>query len=355
MIPEDIFSLTPALPSAPAKADFLRLARHAGFALAGVAPARPVDDFPIYHQWVSDDLAGPLHYLTDHRAQLRSDPRSLLPSAQSVLCLGLLYNTPGPSTHSVSRYAWGPADYHDLLRASLQSLANALLDAWGPFDYRIAVDTAPLLERSLARQAGLGWIGRNTCLINQPLGSWFFLGEILVSVSLPPDSPPPDRCGSCRRCLDACPTQALIQTSDGRARLDAARCISTWTIEQRGPLPEPHRAASGHLLFGCDICQEVCPWNRRAPFTSGPDFQPLHPNPSLAELSTLSSDDFRLRFRHTPLWRAKHSGLLRNAATAMGNSADPSYLPALHRLAAFADDAVRQHALWAIRRLEAQP
>jgi epoxyqueuosine reductase len=267
--------------------------------------------------------------------------------------VGLLYNTPGPERHSVSRYAWGKADYHDLLRASLQWLVQELLRAWGRFEYRIAVDTAPLLERSLARQAGLGWIGRNTCLINEPLGSWFFLGEILVSVELPPDSPPADRCGTCRRCIDACPTAALAPASGGLARLDARRCISTWTIEQRGALTEAQRAESGGLLFGCDICQEVCPWNRRAPYTLEPGFQPLHADPDLAELSGLTPEDFRDRFRRTPLWRTKYAGLLRNAATVMGNSGDRSYIPALRRLIEGGDETVAEHARWALSRLEA--
>lgn len=338
---------------ARAREVFFAAARRAGFQLAGVARAAPVEDFPLYQQWVSDGLAGRLGYLTDRRAALRADPRHLLPSARSVLCVGLLYNTRGPQRHSVSRYAWGAADYHDVVRALLESVVGEMQAELGPFEHRICVDTVPLLERSLARRAGLGWIGRNTCLINQPLGSWFFLGEVLVSLELPPDAPPPDRCGSCRRCIDACPTQALVPAGDGRYRLDARLCISTWTIEQRGPLPEKAREQTGGLIFGCDICQEVCPWNRRAPFTALPGFQPLHPDPDLAGLALLSPEDFRARFRRTPVWRARYAGLLRNAATAMGNSRDPGYLPVLRRLAAFGDEGVREHALWAIRRLEA--
>ncbi len=351
MIPEEISQI----PDAYRRTLFFDAARANGFHLSGIAPASPLADFPFYEQWVTDDMAGPMAYLADHRAALRRDPRTLLPSARSVLCLGLLYNTPGPAEHSISRYAWGAADYHDTLRAALQTLADQLIAAWGPFEYRICVDTAPLLERSLARTAGLGWIGRNTCLINQPYGSWFFLGEILVSLDLPPDTPPPDRCGTCRACIDACPTEALVPTADGRYRLDSRLCISTWTIEQKGALAEEYRHQSGTHLFGCDVCQDVCPWNRRAPLTTEPGFQPIHANPSLAGLATLTPDDFRARFRHTPLWRTKHAGLLRNVATAMGNSADPGYLPDLQQLAAHPDPAVRDHAAWAIRRLEALP
>lgn len=332
---------------------FLAAARRAGFQLAGIAPAAPVSDFPLYQQWVEDGLAGPLGYLTDHRAGVRADPRRLLPSARSVLCVGLLYHTAGPARHSVSRYAWGAGDYHDIMRAMLEGVVRETMEATGPFEYRICVDTAPLLERSLAREAGLGWIGRNTCLIHQPMGSWFFLGEVLTSLDMAPDSPPPDRCGTCRRCVDACPTGALVPAGDGRYRLDARLCISTWTIEQRGVLPERAREGSGPLVFGCDICQEVCPWNRRAPVTAMPEFQPLHPDPDLAELAALTEEEFRARFRRTPLWRTRYSGLLRNAATAMGNSGVTRYLPALRKLAEIGDEAVKEHAEWAVRRLEA--
>ncbi len=332
---------------------FLGAARRAGFQLAGIAPAAPVDDFPVFQEWVADGLAGPLHYLTDHRAGLRADPRRLMPAARSVVCVGLLYHAPGPDRHSVSRYAWGNADYHDLVRGMLERVVQEVRAELGPFESRICVDTAPLLERSLARRAGLGWIGRNTCLIHQPMGSWFFLGEVLTSLEMAPDSPPPDRCGTCRRCIDACPTGALVPAGGGRYRLDARLCISTWTIEQRGALPEEAREKMGHLIFGCDICQEVCPWNRKAPLTPMAEFQPLYPNPDLAELAGLAAEEFRERFRRTPVWRARYAGMLRNAATAMGNSGEERYLPVLRKLAEFGDEGVSEHARWAIRRLEA--
>lgn len=333
---------------------FLGAARRAGFQLAGIAPAGPVKDFPLFQEWVADGLAGPLIYMTDHRAEVRADPRRLMPGARSVVCVGLLYNTAGPAMHSVSRYAWGAGDYHDLLRAMLGQVVREVEEETGPFGYRICVDTAPLLERSLAREAGLGWIGRNTCLIHQPMGSWFFLGEVLTTLEMAPDGPPPDRCGTCRRCIDACPAAALVPAGGGRYRLDARLCISTWTIEQRGALAEEAREGSGHLIFGCDICQEVCPWNRKAPLTMQAEFQPLHPDPDLAELAGLTEEEFRERFRRTPVWRARYAGMLRNAATAMGNSGDRRYLPVLRKLAGFGDEGVSEHARWAIRRLEAR-
>jgi epoxyqueuosine reductase len=351
MILEDILQI----PEASRKSQFFSAAQRAGFTLAGVAAALPSPQYLPYDQWVNDGMAGAMSYLADYRRQLRSDPRLLLPSARSILCLGRLYNTAGPPHPTISRYAWGAADYHDVLRRSIMPLIDDLCTVWGTFEYKICIDTAPLLERAYAHQAGLGWIGRNTCLINQPQGSWFFLAEVLVNIELEPDSPPPDRCGSCRRCIDACPTQALVPSTDGRYQLDARLCISNWTIEQRGPLPEAHQAASGPHLFGCDICQEVCPWNRRAPVTAEPEFQPIHAEPDLAEWAELTAEEFRARFRRTPLWRAKYQGLLRNVATAMGNSGDRRYLPALQQLVDNQDPAVSLHARAAIARLEAAP
>jgi epoxyqueuosine reductase len=250
----------------------------------------------------------------------------------------------------VSRYAWGSADYHDLLRTALEGILGRLHERWGEFESRICVDTAPLLERAHAHLAGLGWIGKNTCLINEPQGSWFFLGEVLVSIEVGEDSPPPDRCGTCQRCVDACPTEALAPGGGERGwQLDARLCISTWTIEEKGVLEERQRAGSGAWIFGCDICQEVCPWNRRAPVTGEQGFWPAAAD--LGELAGLSREEFRERFRSTPLWRAKYEGLLRNVCTAMGNSGERRWIPALERLAQHEDEAVREHAAWALGRI----
>jgi epoxyqueuosine reductase len=231
------------------------------------------------------------------------------------------------------------------MRRDLEKLAALLQDRFGPFEYRICVDTAPLLERSYARQAGIGWIGRNTCLIHQGAGSYVFLAELLTSLELESDIPAPDRCGTCTRCIDACPTNAILP-GGLRTELDATRCISYFTIELKGDIPEEHRADLGTLAFGCDICQEVCPWNRKAPF-AGTDA-----SPDLETLARLTPEEFRARFRNTPVWRTKYSGLLRNVAVAMGNSGDPRYRPILQRLAGSEDAVVRSHAEWALRRLE---
>jgi epoxyqueuosine reductase len=231
-----------------------RLAAECGFELAGVARAEPLPEFELYREWVAAGMAGEMRYLAGRRGQMRADPRSLLPSARSIICVGKLYNRVWAPEEwvGIARYARG-RDYHDVMRAGLRRLVERLKEA-GAFDWKICVDTAPLLERAYARRAGLGWIGKNRCLIREGFGSWFVLGELLVSLELEPDAPPPDRCGKCTRCIAACPTGALMKKGDGWW-LDARRCISYLTIELGG-------SVSGHV-FGCDICQEVCPWNRR--------------------------------------------------------------------------------------------
>ena len=298
-----------------------------------------------------------MEYLTDHRASIRQDPRQLLPSAKSIICVAKLYNETNPKSTEcnlpyagwVSRYAWGK-DYHEVLRAGLLQLTERLRQAAGPFESQICVDTAPILERSYARLSGLGWIGKNTCLINQQQGSWFFLGELLTSLAIEPDQPPPDRCGTCTRCIDACPTQAIVPTGTNFT-LDSRRCISYFTIELRGPVPEEMRPGIGNHVFGCDICQDVCPWNRKAPTTTDTAFAANHFAPDLAELSALTEAEFHDRFRQSPIRRAKYSGFLRNVATAMGNSGDARFRQPLQRLAASTDPQVAEHAAWAFAQL----
>jgi len=342
-------------------ADAVRLCHECGFELAGVAPALPIPDAQDYLQWVSRGLAGAMGYLTDRRAAVRQDPRFLLPAARSILCVGRLYNTPHPAAADeyagwISRYAWGE-DYHGILRRDLERLAARLAEVSGPFDFKICVDTAPLLERSYARLAGLGWIGKNTCLIHQGAGSWFFLGELITSLELAPSEPPPDRCGTCRRCIDACPTQALVPRSSTRYELDATRCISYFTIELRGAVDETLRAEAGRHLFGCDICQDVCPWNRRAPVTADPAFAPRQYAPPLVQMAALSEAEFLAMFQGTPVTRARYSGFLRNVAIAMGNAGNAEFRAPLERLAASPDAVVGEHARWALAQiaLEAKP
>jgi epoxyqueuosine reductase len=235
----------------------------------------------------------------------------------------------------------------------LEALTERLKRDFGAFQHRICVDTAPVLERSLAREAGLGWIGKNTCLINEGTGSWYFLGELLTSLDLAPDSPPPDRCGTCTRCIEACPTQALVAApgETGRYRLDARRCISYLTIELKGEIPEELRTGAGVHVFGCDICQEVCPWNRKAPGTTEAAFQPANAGLDWEQWASMTEEEFRRRFRATPLWRTRYRGLLRNVAVALGNSGRASHRGILEALAADADEQVASHARWALSRL----
>jgi epoxyqueuosine reductase len=330
------------------------LAIECGFELAGVAAAAPSPDGARYRDWIAAGMHGAMGYLAGRRADVRMDPQLVLPGARSIICLGKLYNTPEPYSRDfdtgdrgwISRYAWG-GDYHDVLRRDMERLVARLPAG---HEYKICVDTAPLLERSYAYRAGLGWIGKNTCLINQPLGSWFFLGEIVTTLELEPDAPPPDRCGTCTRCIDACPTKAI---SAGGYQLDARLCISYFTIELRGAVPEEHRAGIGRHVFGCDICQDVCPWNRRAPVTDEAAFAPRQLAPPLAKLASITEEEFRAMFQGTPVSRARYAGFLRNVAIAMGNSDRLEFREPLQMLAEYPHELVREHARWALDRLTA--
>jgi epoxyqueuosine reductase len=334
------------------------LARQCGFELAGVAPAEALPDSAWYHEWVASGFAGGMRYLADYRAGARNDPRNLLASARSIVCVGKLYNTPWPYSTQfdagergwISRYAWGD-DYHAVVRRGLERLDAMLRQrAAAEFESRICVDTAPLLERSYARTAGLGWIGKNTCLINQPRGSWFFLGELLLSLAIEPDAadaPPPGRCGTCTRCIDACPTAAIVPAGPGFA-VDSRLCISYLTIELRGAMALEHRTGMGGHVFGCDICQDVCPWNRRAPVTGDPAFEPRQFAPPLGELAAVTEDEFRSLYRGTPVTRARYSGFLRNVAVAMGNRRLEKFRAPLQNLAASRDPVVAEAARWGL-------
>jgi len=441
-------------------ASIKKRALEAGFDLVGIAPIAAWEDLKFSRQWVERGYGGEMRYLENPK---RDDPRRVLPSVRSVICVGLVYNAdlpysvevsrqkavgrmqnaetenqnyPGyvdlshspvnyrdPSSPAapqddiarddghrtkdtgqartwVSRYAWG-ADYHRVMRARLEKLRAAIEDLAPDVETRVYVDTGPIVERAFARLSGIGWMGKNTCLINQHKGSWFFLGVILTSLELPPDLPAPDRCGSCTRCLDACPTGALPEPYV----MDASRCIAYFTIELKGSIPSEFRPAIGGNVFGCDICQDVCPWNscqssvvsrqlknnhqpsairsqHKAATTDIEEFRPLELalpsvsdartdsspagvaengprttevvslfNPRLDSLASLTEDDFRRIFRDSPIKRVKYHGWLRNLCVAMGNSGDPRLLPHLERLRDHIDPTVREHAEWAIEQL----
>jgi epoxyqueuosine reductase len=339
------------------------LALAAGFDLAGIAPALPTPESGFLREWLARGYAGEMHWIA-RRADERVDPGLVLDGAASVLVVGLVYD-PGarparrPGTGEVSRYAGGD-DYHRVMLERLHGLAAGLeVLAERPVRWRAYVDTGPVQERVLAARAGLGWIGKNTCLIHPGLGSYLFLGVLLTDLALAPDASEPDHCGSCRACLDACPTNAFPEPGV----LDARLCLSYTTIELRGPIPEALRAAQGDRVFGCDVCQEVCPWNGRRAREVPPDAAGLRARlaartewsrPALAWLLGLDEAGWRAASRGTALRRAGHRGLLRNAIVAAGNSGDASLAPALERIAGGGDPLLAEHARWALGRLAAR-
>lgn len=344
-------------------------AREAGFELAGVAPVHEFDDFDRFREWIAAGRAGEMRYMearNDSGALKRASLRETLPWVRSVIVCAINYNTEQPySTQAddpqrgwIARYAWGQQDYHDAVLNRLRGVESKLRAAVGQsqtedLQTRCYVDTGPLVERVYAKYAGVGWIGKNTCVINQKLGSWLFLGVILTSIELQADLPAPDRCGSCTRCIEACPTDALI----GPYQLDANRCISYLTIEKRGAIPEDLRTGMGHEVFGCDICQDVCPWNRKAPATEAPEFQPREGmvNPALEWLAGMTEEEFREKFRGSAVKRAKRSGLRRNAVIAMGNSGEQRFTSILEKLKTDKDAVVAESAEWAAKRLATTP
>jgi epoxyqueuosine reductase len=337
-----------------------RSAANVGFDLAGIAPVEPqrLPELGHFPAFVDAGHAGEMEYLKarDEAGELKRASLTRVASwARSVVVCAINYNTEQPySTECrdagrgwISRYAWSGTDYHASVMQRLRRMEAALREsAGGDVQTRCYVDTGPLVERVYAKYAGVGWIGKNTCIINEGVGSWLFLGVILTSWELEPDMPAPDRCGTCTRCLDACPTNAFTAPY----QMDATRCISYLTIEKRGSLPEELRPLMGNHLFGCDICQDVCPWNREAPVTSAREFQarPELVNPALEWIAEMSVEDFRQQFRASAIKRTKYSGLRRNAAVAMGNSGGSR--KQLEKLAADEDEVVAEHARWALGR-----
>jgi epoxyqueuosine reductase len=336
--------------------DLTREAARLGFARLGIAPAVSPPRQELFHAWIDRGFAGAMRDWLERHAALRADPAHLLPGVRSVIMLATDHAV-GPSAASaptaagrgrVARYAWGD-DYHDLLRSRVNALAAWLERRVPGCRTRGVVDSAPLAEREFAWLAGLGWFGKNTMLIDPRAGSYFLLTALLTDLDLPAAVPVQvDHCGTCTACLDACPTQAFVEPR----MLDAGRCLSGLTIEDHGPIPESLRTGLGDWVFGCDICQEVCPWNRHAPGSSEPAFQPRDGETTLglADILRLDESAFRRRFRGSPLWRAKRKGLLRSAAIALGNRPDPDSAPALLAAAADEDPVIRGAAAWALGR-----
>jgi epoxyqueuosine reductase len=342
------------LNSSSLTADLKARAASLGFALSGVCPAVDATGYPKLQEWLASGYAGQMHYLSN-RAEAYRHPRSVLESVRSVLMLALPYRTEEPQQCEagegrISRYAWGPGDYHDVIHDKLHALADWLREQVPGAQCRGVVDSAPLLEREFAVFSGLGWIGKNTLLLNKPAGSYFFLAALLTDVELTIDAPfATDHCGTCRACLDACPTQAFPQPYV----LDATKCISYLTIELRDAIPLELREGLGDWLFGCDVCQDVCPWNHRAPISGEVAFQPREDeNPvNLIELFALDDAGFKQRFRHSPLWRAKRRGILRNAAIVLGNQRTPQAIPALIRGLHDSEPLVRGATAWALGKM----
>jgi epoxyqueuosine reductase len=361
------------------------LAKAEGFDLAGIAALDQAEEqgSDYLEQWIAAGHAGDMDYLKRRNGQgelLRSQVQAAIPWARSVIVCAASYNAPGPlsidpappATGWIARYAWAgrhdatgelrPSDYHDTLLARLRALESTLHEHIGGFESRSYVDTGPLIERDLARQAGIGWTAKNTCTLNQQLGSMLFLCCIVTSLEVAPASrptPATDRCGTCRRCIEACPTDAFIAPH----QMDASRCIAYLTIEKRGSIPEELRAPIGRQVFGCDICQEVCPWNQKASRSpASPDLtlpeliRPELINPALEWLAALTPEEFNHQFRGSPIKRTKRSGLRRNLAIAMGNSGEGKFLLQLENWASgVAEDPVlAEAAAWAICRLEEQ-
>src|SRR5882672_5927776 len=352
------------------------IAEHAsalGFSLCGVAPLERFPEHAAFNEWLERGYGGAMGYLADPR---RRDPARVLAGARSVIVCGLNYNTAHPySTEAaacdgggeprgwISRYAWG-RDYHEVLWERLNALSAALRERFPEAHESSAyADTGPVAERLFAKYAGLGWLGKNTLLLNEKMGSWFFLGVIFTTLELsaslaPYEMPPADLCGNCRQCLDACPTGAFVEPYV----LDARRCISYLTIELRGSVPEEFREAIGNNVYGCDICQEVCPHNRKAPVTNIPDFEPRRflANESLLEprlewLAGISEEEFREKFRGSAMKRAKWKGLVRNSCIALGNakleqgsSERLRIVELLGRLAESSENAIAESARWAL-------
>jgi epoxyqueuosine reductase len=369
------------------------LAEQAGFELCGVASVQEDDIFPelqYFPEWIAQGQAGQMEYLkarNEHGELKRSALSNAAPWAKSVIICAMNYNSAqpysteieDPSRGWISRYAWfepksseasnspKATDYHDAVLARLRRMESAMQHDWqlrfpdAQLQTRCYVDTGPLVERVYAKYAGVGWVGKNTCIINQDQGSWIFLGSILCSVdfasaesvgeSASYNIPAPDRCGSCTRCIDACPTDALIAPY----KMDARRCIAYLTIEKRGEIPEEFRAQIGKHVFGCDICQDVCPWTSKSKFTNAEEFQPREElvAPKLEWLARMSREEFTQAFRGSPIKRAKYEGIRRNVAIAMGNSGDREFIPRLEEMSQDSDANVAEHARWALEKLSA--
>ena len=335
------------------KSDLVALARELGFDSCRIATCAPPPHTGEFRNWLREGAAGEMSYM-GRGEEKRGDPQKVLRGAKSIVILALNYFQ-GEETHQpkraatgkIARYAWGD-DYHNVIAAKLDKIDKFLRDFGG--QQKCYVDTGPILERDHAAQAGIGWHGKSTMLIDRRLGTWFFLGEILTTLELPADSPQRDRCGTCERCIKACPTAAITAPH----RLDARRCISYLTIELKGSIPLEFRPLIGNRIFGCDDCLDACPWNRFAQASRETAFSAHRSTTGMAlrEYLKLSDPEFRTLFRNSPIKRIKRPGFLRNVCVALGNVGDASDLPALECAAAGPEPLIAEHAAWAITRIQ---
>ena len=318
-----------------------------GFDLIGITTAQPPQHSQHLQQWLAKDFHGEMGYLA-RTADKRVNPSKILADARSIVVVGLNYYTGDHDrTGRVARYAWGSRDYHEVMSGKLEQLAGTITEIGGPNTRCLGyVDTGPILERDLAQRAGIGFIGKHTNLISRQLGNWLFLGEILTNLELPPDSPEREYCGTCQRCMDVCPTRAIV----GPYQLDARLCISYLTIELKGSIPIELRPLVGDHVFGCDDCLEVCPWNRFAQLSPVREFRRREMLP-LTEYLSWDEGKFRDFFRGTPIFRVKRRGFLRNVCVVLGNIADQSALPALEQACHDIEPMVVEHAAWAIEQI----
>jgi epoxyqueuosine reductase len=344
----------PSAASTDLKAQLTAFVRDLGFDACRVAACDPPAHGDEFSSWLRDGAAGEMAYMA-RGEEKRRDPQKILPGARSVLVLALNYwqgqaATPkafGDAKGKIARYAWGD-DYHDVIAAKLSRVDDFLRAAGGT--QKCYVDTGPVLERDYAAQAGVGWHGKSTMLIDPQLGTWFFLAEILTTLELPPDAPQSDRCGTCHRCITACPTGAITAPH----RVDARRCISYLTIELKGSIPLELRTLIGDRIFGCDDCLDACPWNRFAQTSRESAFaaRPATTGMALRDYLALSDEQFRLLFRRSPIKRIKRRGFLRNVCVALGNVGSAGDLPALERAAHDPEPLIAEHAKWAISQIQ---
>lgn len=340
----------------PLKNELKAEAQRLGFSLCGITTPDPPNHIQQYRQWVQAGHHAAMLYLSrEDSIQKRADPKLLLPEAKCVVVLGACYppnshDNPPPNSlqGQVSSYAWSD-DYHSVLKEKAEYLWDWINSvAQQPTRAKICIDSAPVLERSLAWRAGLGWIGKNGCLIHPQVGSFIFLAEIFLDIPMTPDEPlVDDFCGNCHRCMDACPTHCILSNRT----IDAARCISYLTIENRGDIPRDLRASLGNHVFGCDICQQVCPWNQKANSYGAKDDSLFSSQPlqlSLLEAAGMTEENFKNFYQFSPILRARYKGFLRNVTVAMGNSKDVSIIPSLQKLVAHSNSLIRSHAAWAL-------